>query len=369
MNKIRVNLKEHSYDVLIGTDILPELGKIVEANNWGKEIFLITDPLVNDLYGDRVSKGFKGKLVTIETKRGENHKTLAEAAKVFDQLVRHGAHRDSLIVALGGGVVGDLAGFVAANYMRGIPYIQVPTTLLAQVDAAIGGKTAVNHPKGKNLIGAFYQPRLVFVDVKSLTSLPARELRTGLAEIVKYGMIKDASFFKFLEENAHHLHTRAFEKEDTLRAAMKLWQTIVVESAKIKAEVVEKDEKEAKLRMILNFGHTFGHAIESLTHYRSYNHGEAVAIGMVAAALVAQKLGILDPNVTARLRQLLDKLGLPSEIKNFPVSKLIAGINIDKKVLGGKVNFVLPEKLGKVIIRDNVPLPIIRKTLLELGAK
>ena len=369
MNKIRVNLKEHSYDILIGTDILAELGGIVEANNWGKEIFLITDPLVNDLYGDRVRKGFKGKLTLIETRRGENNKTLSEAARVFDLLVRHGAHRDSLIVALGGGVVGDLAGFVAANYMRGIPYIQVPTTLLAQVDAAIGGKTAVNHPKGKNLIGAFYQPWLVFIDVKTLTSLPARELRTGLAEIVKYGMIKDAGFFKFLEENAHHLNTKAFEKEDTLRAALKLWQTIVAESAKIKAEVVEKDEKEAKLRMILNFGHTFGHAIESLTHYRSYNHGEAVAIGMVAAALVAQKIGILEPNVTARLSRLLDKLGLPSEIKNFQVARLMAGINIDKKVLGGKVNFVLPEKLGKVVIRDNVPAQAVKKVLIELGAK
>jgi len=183
------------------------------------------------------------------------------------------------------------------------------------------------------------------------------------------GMIKDAGFFKFLEENAHHLNTKAFEKEDTLRAALKLWQTIVAESAKIKAEVVEKDEKEAKLRMILNFGHTFGHAIESLTHYRSYNHGEAVAIGMVAAALVAQKIGILEPNVTARLSRLLDKLGLPSEIKNFQVARLMAGINIDKKVLGGKVNFVLPEKLGKVVIRDNVPAQAVKKVLIELGAK
>ena len=158
-------------------------------------------------------------------------------------LVRHGAHRDCLIIALGGGVVGDLAGFVAANYMRGVPYIQVPTTLLAQVDASIGGKTGVNHPRGKNLIGAFYQPKLVFIDVKTLTSLPVRELRTGLAEIVKYGMIKDAGFFKFLEENAHHLHTKAFEKEDTLRASLKLWQTIVAESAKIQGRSGRKRRK------------------------------------------------------------------------------------------------------------------------------
>lgn len=369
MNKIRVNLKENSYDILIGTDILPELGKIIEANDWGREVIIITDPLVNDLYGDRVRKGFKTKPLIIETKRGESHKTLAEAARVFDILVRHGAHRDCLIIALGGGVVGDLAGFVAANYMRGVPYIQVPTTLLAQVDASIGGKTAVNHPRGKNLIGAFYQPKLVFIDVKTLTSLPVRELRTGLAEIVKYGMIKDAGFFKFLEENAHHLHTRAFEKDDTLRAALKLWQTIVAESAKIKAEVVEKDEKEAKLRMILNFGHTVGHAIESLTRYRSYNHGEAVAIGMVAASLISQKLGVSEPSVMDRLCRLFDKLGLPSEIKGFPAAKILAGINLDKKVIDGRVNFVLPEKLGKVIIRDNVPSEVVKQALLELGAK
>ena len=305
MAKIKVNLKERSYDVVIGADNLPELGKVVEEGSWGRDIFIITDPLVNDLYGDAVRKGFKVKPKTLEVPRGERYKNLRIVSGLYDDLVRYGAHRDSLIIALGGGVIGDLAGFVAATYMRGINYVQVPTTLLAQVDAAIGGKTAVNHPKSKNLIGCFHQPQLVFIDVKTLTTLPARELRTGLAEVVKYGVVEDAEFFKFLEANAHHLSTKAFEEEDTLRAALKLWQVIVTESVKIKSGVVEKDERETGLRMFLNYGHTIGHAIEALTHYRAYNHGEAVSIGMVAGALVANRGRVLEREAVEGVREFL----------------------------------------------------------------
>jgi 3-dehydroquinate synthase len=354
---------------MIGTDNLPELGKLIQEEKWGRDVVIITDPLVNDLYGDDIRKGFKLKPKTLEVPRGERYKDLRTAAKLYDGLVGFGAHRDSLIIALGGGVIGDLAGFVAATYMRGINYVQVPTTLLAQVDAAIGGKTGVNHPKCKNLIGCFYQPKVVFVDVKTIATLPARELRTGLAEVVKYGVIEDADFFRFLEENSHHLNTRAFEEDDTRRAALKLWQTIVAESAKIKAGVVEKDERESGLRMILNYGHTIGHAIESLTRYRAYNHGEAVAIGMAAAALIAQKMRILDADSVKRLKELLDKLGLPTEIQGLPVKKIVGALAIDKKVLAGKVNFVLPERLGKVVIRNDVPLSMVRQALSELGAK
>ena len=369
MAKIKVNLKENPYEIVIESDHLAQLGRIIEQEKWGRDIFLFTDPVVNELYGDEVRKGFKNRVRVFEVPRGERHKNLKEASRLYDQLIRCGAHRDSLIVALGGGVVGDLAGFVAATFMRGINYIQVPTTLLAQVDAAIGGKTGVNHPRGKNLIGCFFQPKMVYIDIKTLTALPARELRTGLAEVVKYGVIEDADFFKFLETNAHHLNTKAFEAEDTLRAALKLWQTIVAESAKIKARVVEKDEKESHHRMTLNFGHTIGHAIEAQTRYRAFNHGEAVAIGMVAAAMLAHKLEMLEGKEVERLKDLLEKLGLPTEIKGLPARKLIQALSIDKKVRGGKVQFVLPERLGKVVVTDKVPVKAINEVLKELGAK
>jgi 3-dehydroquinate synthase len=368
MAKVKVDLKERGYEIVIGSGNLPELGKLVKEAKWGREIFIITDPLVNDLYGDVIRKGTKSKVKTLEVQRGERYKNLSEAAKLYDELVKLKAHRDSLIIALGGGVIGDLAGFIAATYMRGINYIQVPTTLLAQVDAAIGGKTGVNHPKGKNLIGCFYQPKAVFIDVATLSTLPARELRTGLAEVVKYGVIEDADFFKFLEANAHHLNTKAFEDEESKQAALKLWQTIVLEAVKVKAKIVEKDEKEKSLRMVLNFGHTVGHAIESLTRYRTYNHGEAVAIGMVAAALIANRMKMLETEGVARLKSLLEKLELPTRIEGLPVKKLIAYLGVDKKVKAGKVNFVLPEKLGRVVIRNDVPAGVIKQVLGEMGA-
>ncbi|MCU0641416.1 MAG: 3-dehydroquinate synthase [Candidatus Margulisbacteria bacterium] len=368
MAKVKVDLKERGYDILIGSDNLAELGKLVHDQKWGREIFIITDPLVNDLYGDQVRRGFKEQVRTIELQRGERYKNLGEAGKIYDQLVKMKAHRDALIIALGGGVIGDIAGYIAATYMRGINYLQVPTTLLAQVDAAIGGKTGVNHPRGKNLIGCFYQPRGVYIDVATLATLPARELRTGLAEVVKYGVIEDADFFKFLEANAHQLNTRTFESDETKQAAFKLWQTIVLEAAKIKAKIVEKDEKEKGLRMVLNYGHTVGHALESLTRYRTYNHGEAVAVGMVAAALIASKMRMLDGEGVARLVSLLEKLELPTRIEGLPVAKLVNYLGLDKKVKAGRVNFVLPEKLGRVVIRNDVPAAVIRQVLTELGA-
>jgi 3-dehydroquinate synthase len=368
MAKIKVDLKERSYDVLIGANILSDLGKLIDEEKWGKDIFIITDPVVNDLYGDALRRGLKGfKVRTLEIPRGERYKNLKVASKIYDDLVKYSAHRDSLIIALGGGVIGDLAGFVAATYMRGLDYIQVPTTLLAQVDAAIGGKTAVNHPKCKNLIGSFFQPKLVYIDIQTLTTLPAREIRTGLAEVVKYGVIEDADFFKFVEANAHHLNTNAFESPDTLRASLKVWQIIVAESAKIKARVVEKDEREGGLRMILNFGHTIGHALETLTKYKAYNHGEAVAMGMVAAAKVANRRKMIGQDSVQRIISLLEKLGLPTEIERLPSKKIIQALAIDKKVRVGKVQFVLPEKIGKVVIKNNVPLKIAKQVLREIG--
>jgi 3-dehydroquinate synthase len=370
MNKIKVDLKENSYSIIVGVDILKDLGRIIKDEKWGKDIFIITDSLVNELYGDVLRKSLKDfKTNTIEVPRGERFKTTKTLQSIYDQMVKLSAHRDALIIALGGGVIGDMAGFVAATYMRGINYIQVPTTLLAQVDAAIGGKTGVNHSKGKNLIGAFYQPKMVYIDISTLATLAARELRTGLAEVVKYGIIKDESFFVFLENNNHHLNTKAFESFDTLRASLKVWATIVAESAKIKASVVSQDEREAGLRMILNFGHTVGHAIETLTKYNSFNHGEAVSIGMVAAAYLAVKLGIFEPKMSQRIVDLLDSLGLPTQIKGLSADKVIKVLEIDKKVKSNKLCLVLPEKIGKVLIKNDVPALAIKQALKEIGCR
>lgn len=370
MSKIKVDLKERSYDIMVGANTLPELGSIIEKNKWDKDVFIITDPVVNDLYGDQLRQGLKSlKHCTLEVPRGESNKCLRSAATLYTKLVKKSAHRDSLIVALGGGVIGDLAGFVAATYMRGVDYIQVPTTLLAQVDAAIGGKTGVNHPRCKNMIGAFYQPKLVFSDVKTLTTLPAREIRTGLAEVVKYGIIYDADFFKFLEANSKHLNTKAFGAPDTLRAALKVWQIIVTESAKIKARVVKEDEREGGLRMILNFGHTVGHTLESLTQYKTFNHGEAVAVGMVAAAKIANRTTNFSLESVNRLVELLEKLGLPTKVNGLPIKKVLKALEVDKKVLAGKLKFVLPEKIGKVVIKDDLSLAEIKKALKEIGCK
>lgn len=372
MNKVRVDLAERSYDIYIDVNCLSEIGDMIKKTNSYDKVAIITDPLVNDLYGNRVRSSIRGagyKVETVEVPRGEKYKTLAQSFRIYDKLVDLKTHRDSFILALGGGVVGDLAGFVAATYMRGVDYAQVPTTLLAQVDASVGGKTGVDHPKGKNLIGAFYQPKFVLIDVRTITTLPEKEMKTGLAEIIKYGVIEDAEFFKFLEANSHHLNTRAFEDEATLRAALKVWHTIVVESCKIKAKIVSQDEREEGLRMVLNFGHTIGHAIETLTRYEKYTHGEAVSIGMVCAAKIANKMRMLDRESASRIKDLLDKLGLPTMVDSLRAKRVIEGLSVDKKVRTGRVQFVLPTKIGKVEIRNDVSVKTVRQVLKEAGCK
>jgi len=372
MNKVRVDLSERGYDIIVDEGFLAGIGTAVKKVGRYDKVILITDPLVNELFGNSVRSGLRSegfKVETIEIARGERFKTLSQASRIYDKLVELEAHRDSFILGLGGGVIGDLAGFAAATYMRGIDYALVPTTLLAQVDASIGGKTGVDHPRGKNLIGAFYQPKFVFIDVRTITTLPEKELKTGLAEVIKYGVIEDADFFKFLEANSHHLNTKAFEDEATLRAALKVWHTIVVESAKIKAKVVSEDEKESALRMILNFGHTIGHAIETLTKYERYTHGEAVSIGMAAASLIANKMRLLDKESASRIKDLLDKLGLPTIVDGLRSKRVISALSVDKKVRAGKVQFVLPVRIGKVEIKNNVPLKTVRTVLKEIGCR
>jgi 3-dehydroquinate synthase len=259
-------------------------------------------------------------------KDGEQYKTLAEASMIYDRLIEEKLERSTPIVALGGGVIGDITGFVAATYLRGVPYVQVPTTLLAQVDSSVGGKTGVNHPRGKNLIGAFYQPRAVFIDPDVLKTLDKSELRAGLAEVVKYGVIWDEGFFRFLEENTQGLSA----VEDALVRAIE-------RSCEIKAYVVKEDETEKGLRSILNFGHTFAHAIEAVTGYTRYKHGEAVSMGMVLAASFSARLGVL---------------GLPVEAPELRYEAVLGAMLVDKKVLSGCMRFVLTERIGKVVLRD-----------------
>jgi len=372
MEKVRVNLGENSYNINVGMGILESVGSTLKKLNSYEKIIIITDPLVNELWGGMLrsslrSEGFAFEV--IEVPRGERYKNLSVAFKLYNKLLEYELHRDCCIIAFGGGVIGDLAGFVAATYMRGVYLVHVPTSLLAQVDSSIGGKTSVNHPKGKNLIGVFYQPMFVHADVETLTTLPQKEISTGLAEVIKYGVIEDEDFFKFLEVNAHHLNTKAFEERDTLKAAMKVWETIVTESCKIKSKIVEQDEKEKGIRMVLNYGHTIGHAIETITKYSVYNHGEAVAIGMVAAARISKEMGMIDEATLERIKGLLEKLKLPISVDGLSAKKITNSLKVDKKIREGKIKFVLPKRIGKVEIRDDVPIQTVKRVLKDIGCK
>jgi len=372
MEKVRVNLGENSYSINVGKGILEEVGSTLKKANSFEKIIIITDPLVNELWGGMLrsslrSEGFAFEV--LEVPRGERYKNLGMAFKLYNKLLQLEAHRDCCVIAFGGGVIGDLAGFVAATYMRGMYLVHVPTTLLAQVDSSIGGKTSVNHPKGKNLIGVFYQPLLVHADVETLTTLPQKEISTGLAEVIKYGVIEDADFFKFLEVNSHQLNTKAFEDRDTLKAALKVWETIITESCKIKSRIVEQDEKEKGVRMILNFGHTIGHAIETVTKYDVYNHGEAVAIGMVAAAMISREMQMMDDATVKSIKVLLEKLKLPTSVDGLSAKKIVNSLKVDKKIREGKIKFVLPKRIGKVEIRDDVPIQTVKRVLREIGCK
>jgi 3-dehydroquinate synthase len=286
---------------------------------------------------------------------GEQHKTLQTAGWVFDALVGRKLNRDATVLALGGGVVGDIAGFVAACYLRGIGYVQIPTTLLAQVDSSVGGKTGVNHSGGKNLIGAFYQPRAVLADTDTLATLPDRELRAGLAEVIKYGCVWDPLLFDWLDLNMGKLLAR---DSDALTYA-------IGRSCEIKATVVGHDEREQSLRAILNFGHTFGHAIEAATAYETYLHGEAVALGMLMAADLSCRLGLIDAPVKARVQSLLARAGLPTEAPKIGAARALELMRMDKKVLAGAIRLVLLEKLGRAVVIAKYPQNELDATLSE----
>lgn len=355
MSVVTVSLGESSYDIQIGSGSLPTLGERCVSLGLTGRAAVVTNPTVNARYGEAVrhSLAEAGYPVTlIEMPDGEEFKNTATLNSVYDALIEAGLDRRSFIVALGGGVVGDLAGFAAATFLRGIPFVQVPTTLLAQVDSSVGGKTAIDHPRGKNLIGAFYQPRLVLIDVDTLATLPQREYRAGLAEVVKYGIALDAAFFEYLEQ-----HVDALSAMD--RGCL---MTVIQRCCELKAMVVERDEKEAGLREVLNYGHTLGHALETLAGYRSLVHGEAVAIGMVLAARICSLRGVCRDDDVARIRALLGSLGLSVTPPAVERSQLLDALLKDKKSRAGTINFICNQGIGNYTVAQ-----LSSEELLELS--
>ncbi|NCS77735.1 MAG: 3-dehydroquinate synthase [Microcystis aeruginosa K13-07] len=355
---IPVNLPDRSYNILIEKGSLANLGAEMSRLSLGKKVLLVSNPEIFEYYGQIAVNSLEKAGFTVSTHlipAGENYKTLDSIAEVYDSALAHRLERSSTMVALGGGVIGDMTGFAAATWLRGVNFVQVPTTLLAMVDASIGGKTGVNHPQGKNLIGAFYQPKLVLIDPSVLKSLPVREFRAGMAEVIKYGVIWDAELFKQLEDSDNLASFSQIDGE--------LLQTIITKSCQAKADVVIKDEKEAGLRAILNYGHTIAHGIESLTGYTKINHGEAVAMGMVAAGAIAVKLGMWTEAENQRQTALIAKSGLETQIPPLNPDQMIETLTADKKVKDGKVRFILPTAIGQVTISDRVTPSMVREVL------
>ena len=343
MESVLVDLGAASYEIFIGENILGGVEKFVK----GKAL-LVTQKNIP------CAEKFPYEVAFIPD--GEIFKSLGEAEKLYTRAIEAGLDRKSVVIALGGGVVGDLAGFVAATFMRGINFIQIPTTLLAQVDSSVGGKTAVNHSLGKNLIGAFHQPKAVFIDLNFLKTLPEPEIKSGLGEVVKYGVIADENFFSYLEGNADKI----------LQRDLNALAHVVKRSCEIKAQVVSADEKEAGLRRILNFGHTMAHAIEEETHYKKYRHGEAVAIGMLAAAQISLELGKTSAANVERLERLIKKFGMMTTCAGLDADKLYNVTLRDKKTVSGKVNWVLMNDFGEVDISSDVPAQIVKKVFARL---
>lgn len=336
---VEVKLPGRGYRVIIGEGLLDNIGRLMSAEIAPGKTLLVSDTRVHGLYGERCRLSLERegwKVHTVTVRPGERSKSLSAAARLYDAAAGAGLYRGSPVVALGGGVVGDLAGFLAATYMRGVPLVMAPTTLLAQVDSSVGGKVAVNLPRGKNLVGAFHQPRLVAADLSVLATLPRRQLAAGAAEVVKCSIIAGSPFFEWMEQ---HLDAVLANNTSLLAEA-------VERSIRVKAAVVQKDEREDGYRRILNFGHTVGHALEAATSYRHYLHGEAVAVGMSAAVDLAGRLGLLDAGESARIHALLRRIGLraaPPELTAVPVLKALGH---DKKKRGEKILFILPRSIG-----------------------
>jgi 3-dehydroquinate synthase len=360
---VHVSLDERSYEITIADGLLAQAGEITRAALGPKtrRLAVISNAKVHSLYGRGVERSLKrAGFVTLTHLMGdgERFKSLRTAERAWSFLLEHRFERSDAIVALGGGVVGDLAGFVAATYQRGLSFVQIPTTLLAQIDSSVGGKTAVNHPLGKNMIGAFHQPRAVMIDPTVLESLPRRELRAGLYEVLKTGIIRDRALFELTRDSV-----RQIESCDS-----DILSRIIARCCAIKAEVVAADEREAGLRRILNFGHTIGHALEAVTQYRRLKHGEAVGYGMKSAASIAEKAGIIAPAESQAIRAGIDLSGPLPGISDLRPQDILLAMTHDKKVAQGRIPFILPTRIGEVIVRDDLPPSIIRAAVRELLA-
>jgi 3-dehydroquinate synthase len=353
MERLRIELGARSYPIFIGQGLLDDatlLGAAIAA----RDVLVVSNEVVAPLYVARLERGLAGKRVgSVILPDGEQHKTLATVGRVLDALVERRLNRDACVAALGGGVVGDMAGFAAACYQRGVDYVQVPTTLLAQVDSSVGGKTGVNHPGGKNLIGAFHQPRAVVSDIGTLGTLPPRELRAGLAEVIKIGLVADAGFLAWLEG---HLDALLGLDAAALTHAIR-------RSCEIKAAIVAEDEHEHGRRALLNLGHTFGHAIETAAGYGAWLHGEAVAAGMLMAADLSARLGWLEPGDVARVRSLLQRAGLPVAAPRIGAERGLELMGMDKKVLAGRIRLVLLRRLGEGVVAGDYPAEALQATL------
>lgn len=361
MKKIRVNLGKNSYNIMVCSNELEKLGSCLRRLNIGEDAVIVTNAGLKKLFGARIKKilissGFSVKFEIIPD--GEKAKSEKECLRLLNSISKFDSRRRVFIIALGGGVAGDLAGFTASIYKRGVPYIQVPTTLLSQVDSAIGGKTAIDLSAGKNLAGAFHQPKLVFSDISFLKSLPKKELISGLAEVIKYGIIKSPGLFRLIEEK----YTEILANDE------KYIKRIVYECSLIKAGIVEKDELDNKnVRVALNLGHTIGHAIETASGYRkSYNHGQAVALGILSSIYIAEKMRLLTEANSLRIKNVLKNTGLPVKLKDVRLGNILSAQRHDKKFIHGKNRFVLPVRIGKVVVKEDVPERTVKEAVQNL---
>ena len=359
MKTLEVDLGSRSYGIHIGTGLIDQASLFSPCKK-ASSIYIVTNTTIEPLYADRLTTTLEtlGKVVRrIVLPDGESYKDWKNLQLIFDALLTHGADRQTMLVALGGGVIGDMTGFAAASFMRGIRFIQVPTTLLAQVDSSVGGKTGINHPLGKNMIGAFHQPEAVIADLETLKTLPARELSAGLAEVIKHGAIADAQFLDWIEINAKAL--LACDTEAMAHA--------VLRSCEIKSAVVSADEREGGIRATLNFGHTFGHAIEAGMGYGEWLHGEAVGCGLVLGADLSHRLGQISQMDLDRLIKIIHSMNLPTQPPKFGAERYLELMQVDKKTEAGTIRYVLLEKMGKARIQS-VPNPIVIETLTNTGA-
>jgi 3-dehydroquinate synthase len=362
MKTVHVHLGSRSYDILIAPQMLERLAEVLGSYGFRSRLFLIANTNVHKFYGEVLLRrlrdaGFHATEILIPD--GEKYKTLQTLENIYTYLIAQGADRQATVLALGGGVTGDLAGFAAATFNRGIPYIQIPTTLLAQVDSSVGGKTGVNHSLGKNLIGAFYQPSLVCIDTQTLATLPPREFQSGLYEVVKYGLIYDAAFFEYLEAHIDQFRARVPE----------VIEHVIGRCCEIKADITSLDESEANLRKILNFGHTFGHALEAAASYSGITHGEAVGHGMIAATLLSEHKGYLEPGAGERVTRLLRRLGPLPDICSLSEEKILEAMARDKKRKHDRIHFVLLKQIGQAIVESDFDQELLRDVWRDIASR